>query len=198
MIVVGLWVVALGTATCLRNQVWRSPLTLWEDASRKSPRKARVWHSLGNAYYFSRQLALAEIAYRNAIDADPKNTPSFNNLATLLHDQGRYQDAVETGLRGLAAGPSIYDHLLYFSLGRSYRNSGDTANSLVAFMNALKLAPAHRPTHLEIGWLYCQTGPYNAALHHLRTAAKLEPPDQRLTNLIEEVEVAIRSQQANR
>jgi hypothetical protein len=41
---------AYGVATYQRNQVWQSEITLWEDVTKKSPRKARPYDELGLAY----------------------------------------------------------------------------------------------------------------------------------------------------
>jgi hypothetical protein len=39
----------LGTATWYRNDVWKSALNLWKDASEKSPAKPRIWVNYGTA-----------------------------------------------------------------------------------------------------------------------------------------------------
>ena len=57
----------LGAATASRNQVWRSALALWKDASEKSPQKPRIWVNLGTALHFAGRYDEAVKAYDQAV-----------------------------------------------------------------------------------------------------------------------------------
>jgi len=54
----------------------------------------RPHHGLGKAYQKMALIELAERSFRTAIEIDPESTASENDLATLLHDSGRYEEAL--------------------------------------------------------------------------------------------------------
>ena len=49
-VVLGCVIAVLSLLTVQRGSVWASDVRLWEDTTRKAPRKARAWFNLGGAY----------------------------------------------------------------------------------------------------------------------------------------------------
>lgn len=70
-----------GGFTVMRNQVYRSEITLWEDTVRKSPAKPRAWNNLGYAYFLAGRETEARAAYRAALLLQPDYPLSRANLA---------------------------------------------------------------------------------------------------------------------
>jgi tetratricopeptide (TPR) repeat protein len=69
------------------------------------------WHSslgalmgLGNSRYALGDLIGAEQAFRHAAEAHPKTGASFNNLAHVLAEQGRYNEALQMAIRAVDVG----------------------------------------------------------------------------------------------
>jgi hypothetical protein len=62
---------ALISLTILRNQVYTSEVSLWEDTARKSPDKARVHNNLGNAYLLANKNDDARREFTLALKLDP-------------------------------------------------------------------------------------------------------------------------------
>jgi len=73
-------VIALGAFTVSRNMVYRSEVALWEDTSRQSPGKGRVWNNLGYAYQQVGRFRDAEAAYLRALEIDPGYALALGNL----------------------------------------------------------------------------------------------------------------------
>jgi tetratricopeptide (TPR) repeat protein len=91
---VGLVLIA-GVLTFGRAQVFADSVSLWEDATVKSPRSPRAWYQLGLARREARQPG-AEEALRQALALDPADESARragNNLAALLAGQGRLPEA---------------------------------------------------------------------------------------------------------
>jgi hypothetical protein len=86
-------VVLLVLLTFQRNQVWRTPLSLWSDAARKSPGKARVHVNLGVAYHGLHRLDEAIREYCRALELDPATGLARDNLEIALEDAGRLDEA---------------------------------------------------------------------------------------------------------
>jgi tetratricopeptide (TPR) repeat protein len=69
------------------------------------------WHSslgalmgLGNCRYALGDLIGAELAFRHAADVHPRSGASFNNLAHVLAEQGRYAEALQMAIRAVDIG----------------------------------------------------------------------------------------------
>jgi len=75
--------VVLGSFTVMRNHVYRSEITLWEDTVKKSPSNARAYNNLGYAYFLANRLSDAQRAYLKAIEIDPGLEHAVNNLQML-------------------------------------------------------------------------------------------------------------------
>jgi tetratricopeptide (TPR) repeat protein len=76
-------VVGLGAATVLRNEAYRTEVTLWEATVRESPAKARAYNNLGYAYALAGRPDEAERAYRTALRLNPDFQLARQNLALL-------------------------------------------------------------------------------------------------------------------
>lgn len=95
--------VALGAAllfpslTYARNLVWRSPVSLWADAVRKSPNKARTQLNAGVAYHIAGQLDDAVRHYCRALALHPSQgiaEIADENLEIVLEQQGRLDEVM--------------------------------------------------------------------------------------------------------
>ena len=69
------------------------------------------WHSslgalmgLGNCRYALGDLIGAEQAFRHAAEAHPTSGASFNNIAHVLAEQGRYAEALQMAIRAVDIG----------------------------------------------------------------------------------------------
>jgi tetratricopeptide (TPR) repeat protein len=80
---VGIMLLGLGYATVQRNETYRSEVSFWDDAAKKSPHKARVFNNLGFAYQQAGRLDEAEQAYLRALELDPKHPRAYWNLENL-------------------------------------------------------------------------------------------------------------------
>ena len=73
----------LGVTTYLRNEVYHSELSLWQDTAAKSPRKARVLNNLGYAHAEAGDTEKARAAYVDALRWNPDYIKARNNLERL-------------------------------------------------------------------------------------------------------------------
>jgi tetratricopeptide (TPR) repeat protein len=83
----GVIAVLLLTATLLRNEMWRNPVLLWQDALAKSPGKARVYANLGTALQLSGRGDEAIPYYCKSLALDPKNPAVRNNIDELMAEK---------------------------------------------------------------------------------------------------------------
>jgi tetratricopeptide (TPR) repeat protein len=71
---------ACASLTVLRNQVYASEITLWQDTALKSPQKARVHNNLGHAYLLAKQYDQARSEFTIALQLDPQLYQARYNL----------------------------------------------------------------------------------------------------------------------
>ena len=136
-------VISLGTATYLRNSIWRSELTLWDDARRKSPDSPRPLVNLA-VYHFEPEkrvdVALG-LTKKALVLAKKGGQPDvvltcIRNIAGYHFRSGRYEEALSYFERGLTLDPN-QEELLWgraqtlAALGR-WKEANDDANTLLA------------------------------------------------------------------
>lgn len=92
-----LFLVFMGAATFQRNMVMQTNLTRYMDMVKKSPDFNVAWNELGEAYRLKNDLKNAEISFRKAssIYSFSYNEKFDLNLAEVLSDQGKYDEAAD-------------------------------------------------------------------------------------------------------
>ncbi|MBI5890035.1 MAG: tetratricopeptide repeat protein [Nitrosomonadales bacterium] len=70
----------LVSLTVLRNQVYASEISLWQDTVQKSPHKARAHNNLGHAYLLAQRPQDARSEFSTALQLDPRLFQARHNL----------------------------------------------------------------------------------------------------------------------
>jgi tetratricopeptide (TPR) repeat protein len=83
---IALLFVALASLTVLRNQDYRSEISLWEATAQHSPDKARVQNNLGYAYMQAGRAEEAQTAFTIALQLDPNYYQARYNLLRLRQE----------------------------------------------------------------------------------------------------------------
>jgi len=76
---------------------YHTALTQW-------PTNLTALMGIGNCYYSLGELENAEAAIRKAVRNHPKSGPAYNNLAHILFEQGRRQEALEAARKAVSLG----------------------------------------------------------------------------------------------
>ena len=117
-------------------------VALYRTLIETDPGSTLLWTNLGNAEASRGEAALAEAAYRRALELDPAHADALNNLAWLLLEQGdRLAESEELARRAVAAGTPD-PHLALDTLGRVLRARGNCREAVEVFTQALATAPA--------------------------------------------------------
>lgn len=111
-------VVALSTATVLRNRVWQSDEALWSDVVAKNPRSARGLVNLANAFRGRDDMRAYEL-YRRSVAIEPSIAAIFN-IASIAWGNGRDDEALQLYERVL----SMNDELSIPSVAYARLNMG--------------------------------------------------------------------------
>lgn len=161
--------------TYQRNQVWASPVALWQDAAAKSPKKWRPRFQLAYAYYEAGDFARAADAYDATSRIQP---PGFNLLvdwALALDAEGKPQDALMKLQQASMLERSAHVQAL---IGMVYAKQSKWQEALAALETAEKIDPRFDVTYLYRGNIYEAAGDKAAAAAQYQRAIALNPVNQ--------------------
>lgn len=182
-------VIPLLIATSLRNTVWGSETSLWEDASRKSPGLVRPHQNLGLYYGRQGRLEDAKRELTAALALEPRNFELHNNLGVIYKQLGEYDHAVQEYTTVLALSPG--DVMARYNLGNLYLAQGRIPEAVREYEKTVELIPDYDEAHNNLGIAYQKSGKFDAAIHEFNRALELNPRNSNVQkNLAEAVRQA--------
>lgn len=169
----------LGAGTAARNQVWRSALALWKDASEKSPGKPRIWVNLGTALHFAGRFDDAVKAYDRALALGYDPTVPIElvvrNTALALVRLRRFDEARARLVSYLQRAPRDAGTIVILALVEADTGRLDSAES--AARQALAIEPGQSRPYQILGQVQERRGDLQGAYDDFATAARLDPSD---------------------
>ena len=169
LVLAGLYV--YGTAG--RIPVWESNLTLWADATEKSPDASTAHQNYAYAMYRNRRFEDAIAEVNIAIQLNPKNAKAHYGLGATYDLLHRTNEAIEKYREAVRLDPGNAD--MHYYLARAYAKKGQVNLAISEFQKTLAIDKQHFGAHLEIGLVYQNTGDINQAIVHFAKAVSLNP-----------------------
>jgi len=87
-----------------KSRQFQAAATGYQTALTRWPGSLNAQLGLGNSYYALRDLKGAESAFREATELHPQSAAAYNNLAYVLLEQGRRQEALAAAQKAVALG----------------------------------------------------------------------------------------------
>jgi tetratricopeptide (TPR) repeat protein len=176
MIPVGLGVLAVCTVlTYQRSEVWASPLSLWEDAAAKSPKKVRPRFQIAYARYELNQCPEAAAQYEIASTLAPPDYTLLTDWALALDCAGHAGEAIEK----LEQATRLENNAHAFALiGMVYGKQGKQEQALAALAQAERVDPGFAMTYVYRGNVYEVLGDCARAAPEYQHALALEPTNE--------------------
>ncbi len=159
---------ALFGGTIVRNRAWHDEKSLWADVVEKSPRKARGYFHLGQAYA-SEDSGRARQLYERGLELDPASSIGHTNLGILLLNQGDPQAALDHYRQALRLGGE--KPLVRNNMGAAYLRQGQTDEGIQSFRRALELEPCRFDSRWNLMLTLSDLGKKNEALLASRVPA---------------------------
>jgi len=161
--------------TYARNEVWRSEISLWQDAVQKSPNKARPHVNYGRALYAT-GLGDAEKAKKHFEIANrlcPHCPIPYHNLANFFWKEGDYQRAISLELEAIRLKPNYYDAL--YHLSRMYGELEQWDEARIYLERLIKRARNSRflRAYVELLDVYLNLGLDHEAIELVKRMARL-------------------------
>ncbi|UCH22470.1 MAG: tetratricopeptide repeat protein [Deltaproteobacteria bacterium] len=160
-------------ATFERNRDWKDDLTIWTDAAKKSPEKARPHINLGKALANRDRLDEAINHYSIAVRIKPDYAKIHYNLGNAFAKKGKTQEAIERYNHALelkSKFPEVHNNLA------SVLAKQDKIDQAIAhFSEALRMKPDYAEAHFNLGGVLFKKGMVSEAIKHYAEALQLDP-----------------------
>jgi Flp pilus assembly protein TadD len=174
-VLLGLLALALGTLTCLRNECYRSAVSLWSDTVAKRPDNARAHCSLGMAFYSTPGgLPQAIAEFEAALRIQPEFPDAQNDLGMALEDTpDRADEAIWHFNEALRMNPNLAQ--AHYNLGIALARAGRVPEAIGEYEAALRVQPDYAEACNNLGNLLCSTGQPAAGVQQLEHALRIRP-----------------------
>ena len=107
VIVCALLIACFAMLTIQRNEVWASPIRLWQDTCQRSPQKPRPHLNLASAMLQSGKVQEAEVLFFEMIQMAPEYVESYINLAQIETNRGNLDKALLYSDQAVSVNPGF-------------------------------------------------------------------------------------------
>ncbi|MFN3536744.1 MAG: tetratricopeptide repeat protein [Brevundimonas sp.] len=149
-------------------------LNAYEAALKLLPSDTAVAQDLARLAQRLGYLEIAEKLLRHYLAADPDHIEAINNLACVLRDRNRYDEAIEVLRARLQTAPD--SALMWNTLGTVLGDQGDMGTALTFYDEALRLQPDFAKARYNRGNARQPLGDFEGALEDIETALPYAAP----------------------
>ncbi len=171
-VVLGCLIAVFSLLTVQRGHVWASDVRLWEDTTRKAPRKARAWFNLGGAY-LDADSGQAREAFSTAIALQPQFPEAFYNLGIIEQREGNHLAALGWYQRALEQQSDYWPAVN--NMGNVRFTLGDHRGAIDHFQRTLDLNRDYWPAQYNLAIVYTAMGRPDDAIPKLRIVLDWRP-----------------------
>lgn len=126
--------------------------------------------TVGQIRYWQNSFTL----YTRALAVVERNWLAHNNMAILLAQQYRYDEAIKHFRESLRINPN--QPVGFINLGNAYQSVGNNGAALDAFREAVRLNPNDAEGHFRLGYAYLMSGSIDAAYQEHRQLQRMNDP----------------------
>ena len=136
---------------------------------------ARAHVDAGYAHQQAREFSLAEAEYQRAIDRDPNLWSAWTSYASLKNELSEYDKAIDYARRALELNED--DAVAHFNLGIALEDSGNRAEALESFAEAVRADGVFTLAYSAWGNTLLRDGRYQNAIDILLRGREASPND---------------------
>lgn len=177
--VVPVVILILGITSFIRNETYRTRVSLWQDVVAKAPNNPRAYLNLGLALDEEGKHYEAIQVFLKVIQADPdyeQIADVYNNLGATYLAVNNSRNAQRAFQKALEIDPTY--PRAYTNLGVMLARSGQIEAAVPYFQKAVELAPDNPEFQTNLGQALQKTDPQKAAEHYQR-ALEIDPDYER-------------------
>ena len=167
-----------GIKSYTRNGEWADGISLWTAESNLHPQSAYAQNNLALNLYSSGMTSQAERIFHKTLEIDPLFFPAYHNLAKLLLDSNRTDEAKKILEMAYDKGTKD-DDSNYSNIGLLYLELGQTFPAERSLNKALEINPKNVSALSELGSLAFVNGQYKEAIEYFTKALENLPGEGR-------------------
>jgi len=180
LLAVGIGIVLfLFAATFSQVKIWRSPLTLFQQALRAAPENYVVNLNYANALLENGMIDQSIQYYEKALSLNKDSSKAHLNLANAFVRQDKFQQAIKhyrTSLQHLPADDPSSPQI-HFALGNAYERMHDLKNASIEFSTTIQLKPDFIEAYNALGIVLAEQGNVEKAVALFKKGLQLKPDD---------------------
>jgi len=176
-------IVSFCVGTMIRNKAWATEKTLWEDCITKAPDLARPYHNLATYHYQKiGNLNMAMKFYKMSLTkkymySKTGRAFTYNNLATILYDNGDYKNAIKLFNNALNIKPDYLNALQNITL--VYVRTGRFSKALESADKLLSQRLKSSDFLQTKGFVFLTAGRFDEAISNLKSALDIDPNNKK-------------------
>lgn len=181
--------------TCLRNEVWRDEVTLFQDAADRQPLSIKAHFLLGLGLQRHGRDDEAEAALKESVRIEPSYDHGYLALGRLYLRRGKNQEAVAAFSEAfrLSSEPSVGAEAAW-RLGALSLLDGDPGTGAEWLRQALEIRPDRPDFHSDLGTALMALGEFSEAVYHLEEALRLGPERPELRRQLQDAKSRARGE----
>jgi len=121
-----------------RNIIWKDEISLWSNAIKNSPRKARAYNERGVVYINKKNYVKAVSDLNIAIQLDPNYVYAYINCGNAYSLQGKISEAIKYFTKATTINPNYAGS--YYNLANAYGVKGDIDKAIENYTLAIKIS----------------------------------------------------------
>jgi tetratricopeptide (TPR) repeat protein len=169
----GILVLVYGITANARNNVWKTDLSLWSDAVKKSPEKARPYLWQGIAYTNVQQFEEAKASIDKCIELLPNFPMAYYNRGNIYKDLGQFREAMADYDKAIMLDSTYM--LAYFNRGVVSGKLGLNKKAISDYNRTLKEDPDNVNTLYNRGNAHRKLRQYKQAIADYDRVIKIDP-----------------------
>jgi len=155
-----------------RNLVWKDELALWDDAVKKSPKKARPYQGRGKAYHEKGEIDRAISDYNRAIEINPNIAYVYYDLGNLYSEKHELEKAVSNYYKAIEIKSDFAE--AYNNIGNIYVRKNDLDKAILNYTKAIEIKPVLIEAYTNRGYIYQIKGNLNEAISDYTRAIEID------------------------
>ena len=148
-------------------------VSMWGGASdQESQARAKEMFNQGLNYFNAGNYEKAVETYRQALELNPGDVATLNNLAAAYLRLKRLEEAAEACQQAIRLKPGYY--LPHYNLGMVYYQQNRFQQAAGEFKQAIRSKPGYPPAHFNLGLAYVGMGDKGAALEEHKNLQNMD------------------------
>jgi tetratricopeptide (TPR) repeat protein len=169
------WVIVMGIVTFQHNKIYTDEVSLWANAVKNAPQKARPHNNLGSALVKKWRFKEAIRHCHEALRINPDFWEAHYDLARALVRLERVEEGISQYYEALQINPEYAD--AHYNLGRALMLQERFEEAISHYYEALRIKPEMAEAHNNLGIALEKQGQPEEAMTHYFEALRVSPDD---------------------